>query len=165
MFKSLVDSSFIRQDDGTVLFFPWGRIGGGYRLTPGVEEQVRRFLGMWYAVSFVVIAVSFLLVNIGALFSLLVLVPWYYFTIRSLLADQRQTSIVQDEAEGPDGMTKPAAAFFVILAIALVATSGWLLFTATEPEPQLAGAFGVLFFGFCLVRLGVTIRRKFFGNQ
>lgn len=167
-FQSLAERSFQERDDGTVLFFPWGALGGAYviqsrRRFEEIYGFCRRYLafsiptvvGVTLGGTLVILwrlgqnprSLTLLLLSFGGLAAIL----WIYYAIRvrSLVKG------LEESDERPDLPTRPGAnplsaklnAARKEIVLATVA-SGVLLHVLVDLEPGplglASGAFGLV---------------------
>ncbi|WP_243544766.1 hypothetical protein [Pseudodesulfovibrio tunisiensis] len=151
-----VDASFIRDEDGRLLFYPWGMFASGYEMSGEGEAQVRKFLKLFYGVSFGVILCGLLLFGMWTFLSLGFLIPWYATSIHMVLRHRKRSDrrIDLDETARDIGRTIGMAGtvFMLVASIALFLISAALVvFVEDNGQVRFGGFFGMAVFGLAVV--------------
>ena len=151
-----VEASFTETEDGDRLFLPWGALGRSYVLTHRGEEEVRKFLKIFYGVSLALILVGFLFLGSWAFAATGFILPWYAWTIHGILKLEKQSAktVGLDETTRAQGRTMGVGGTVIILVLALCMlglSTVVLLMSDDVHEARIGSGLGVVFFGGCTV--------------
>ena len=148
-FDGLREGWFKKREDGRYLFSPHGLFGSTYILSEETTRQTKEFLNRWFITLFiiVIISVAFFRAYAFALAPIFILV--YEIKIRKLLKNVEKTkekiSLADASKNMAGAMGRTMCLCMLILSLIMTAASFYAIF---DTERQLAGIFGVLFFGF-----------------
>lgn len=117
-FSSLASSHFRNDEEGKIIFYPWGATATGYVVTAIDEkERLQRFLQITYTVSVIPALISPFI--FGVMLSLGVFLPvfcvWYYFWVQSVTSKMAKSherlSLVESSERNSKIFTLPALIF------------------------------------------------------
>jgi hypothetical protein len=147
----MIDASFKKSTDDQTLYFPWGVLGRGYIVPSTIEDaKIRKFLGVYYIASFIIIVGGIVL--LGIIFTAILLIPilaWYAIRAKGFVKVLAVSSerMTYKESSISVANKMPIALLITFLVLSLLFTVGGLAITLTGQS--LLGILVVLFFGAC----------------
>ena len=154
-FDGLINASFKADKQGPTLFYKWGVLGNGYILpTADKENEIRKFLMLYYKVSLPLVIVVGALLN--WLLAVLLAIPlfiWFQIKIsaltKGLTISREKLTFKESYTNSAQGHNKFTLWLLLIGSTAFVIGGLFLLLTATDLKRQLIGVSGIIFFGAC----------------
>jgi len=164
-FDGIANMYFKKDAEGKTVFYPWGVIGEGYKLTDdAAETKIRSFVKQHYAISLpvVVIAVNvnwgWLFVAAGALYG------WYYLRVRALLdgssVSKEKLSLKESYFNSAKAHNKYVLWLLFACSLFFVVAGLYLMFVVRGNSNQFALLLSTLFFSVCASGIGYMIKRK-----
>lgn len=150
-FDSMIESSFAEKKDGTILFFPWGRMGRAWRITPECKKKVVEFLRQFYMGSFAALGLGVLLGGIWGAGVLPLVAGWYATVIPGLLDGMQKldnaVSMDEEREHQAQRMGISGTAVLLGLNVFLVLISIMVSVFSEDNEGRIVGWAGLFFFG------------------
>lgn len=165
-FDALTSSSFKQDKSGKTVFYPWGVFGKGHVLPDAeTEDRIRVFVRRYYMISIsVIIIVGGVVGYIYMLVPLPVLIIWYHFKSKALIAGCSVTHAKLTLKESFENSAKAhnekTLWLLLIFSILFVAAGLVALIQGYSSHSKIMGALGCLFFGVCAVTFGYMIKAK-----
>lgn len=165
----LVNACFTKSQDGSTIFYPYGVLGVGYRVSPSDETQVKTSLRVFYKMFFSVFVLSIVFFKLQALWLLLIIcLPWYHLKTRRLLRNAmrvRERMLFQEQTKNM-ALANGLRTNIVLLSMSILMTSVavFCLFLP-DKEAKIAGVVGTIFFGACLWQSIASVRYSLLGKK
>jgi hypothetical protein len=161
-FDGLTEASFKRDAEGRMVFYRWGVGGNGHVLRDEARaQQLRKFLRLYYMVSFPAIVVASVALGwLGTLALAPVLYLWYFLATSRMLRGLEATSVRLTFAESFSASSRAHKA--VTLAALLMGSAFFGVcgtFTAIMGHPFL-GVLSLVVSGACIVAIGYMVRTR-----
>jgi len=158
--KGLINASKKRKEDGTVIYFPFGTFSDGYIIDEKTEAKIDTFLKKYYISLFSIIFIG-ALVHKFAPFLAIILLPWYYSKINSVLEDcpqaDEQLTLPEQNRKMAQNMGSPTILGLLFLSLVLLIGSIWLLIFSGTIFLKIVSIVSILLFSAGIVQFGYMI--------
>jgi hypothetical protein len=147
-FSGITNSLFKKTEGGQSVFYPYGKLGSGYILSPDQEREARQFLNRTCMIYFVLILVAILFLGVVSIPLLLIGLAFYQLQLRRLVSNAEKTqekmAISESYKNMAASMGKPTCMvlFALSLIMTILSTVGFIF------RSKLIGSIGIVLFGF-----------------
>ncbi len=163
-FDGLTDGCFKTNAEGKILFFRWGVCGKGYILpNESKNQEIRRFLKLYYKVSLSVIIATGVFVGWIYTFLLLPLFYlWYFLSIDRLLKGLVVTGerLTLRESYSSSAKSHNIMTLWILLIFSIFFVLTGLAFVLYSADAWLIALAITIFFGACGIAFGYMIKAK-----
>ena len=146
--NGLINASFKEKDSNTSIFFPYGQFGTGYILSKSEDREAKKFLKLYYTITFISIIIAAIFFGYYTLFLMAILLPLYFIKIHSFLNGKEKLSA---KYKMSDSMITMAISMGFLTRL-LLFLAGILLFAGSifisiKTNHKILGLIGIIFFG------------------
>jgi|TARA_B100000315_G_C14449937_1_gene528626 hypothetical protein len=163
-FEGLTASSFKTDENGQLIFYPWGKLGKGYILpTEAKKNEVRNFVKLHYVISLISI------IGVGIIFGWLypvILLPvfyaWYYFTITKHIKGLTKSTakLTLKESATSSAKAHNVATLWVLFVFSVLFVIAGIFIWIIKKDEWITALMSITFFGACSIAIAYMIKQR-----
>ncbi len=163
-FEGLTASSFKTDENGQVIFYPWGKIGKGYILSSEEKQtEVRKFVKLYCVISLpLIIGIGIVLGWLYAFIILPLFFTWYYVAITKHLKDLSKSDVkltIKESATSSAKAHNVVTLWLMLIGSGLFVLAGVFILIVNKEE-WVTVLMCITFFGACSFAFAYMIKQR-----